>query len=1072
MEGRDNSGPGGGKGRMTAATSCRTCGTEPLENARFCHRCGSPVGESDIHAEYKQVTVLFADVVHSMDIAAAVGAERLREIMADLADRCAAVVQRYGGTVVQFTGDGLMAVYGAPVALEDHAVRACLAALGVQEEAKRLAVELADRDGVDFQLRVGLNSGQVIAGEIGSGPFGYTAVGEQVGMAQRMESVAPPGGVMLSVSTARLVEGAAALGAPEFVRIKGADKPVAAQRLLGMAERLRLIERAESNLVGRRLEVSALEGLLDRATEGHGAVVGVVGPPGIGKSRLVREVAAMAGRRGVDVFTTFCESHASQVPFRAVARLLRAATGVEGVDVEAARAQVRAKVRDADPEDLVLFDDLLGIVDPEFSLPRIDPDARRRRLTALVNAASLARKAPALYVIEDAHWIDEVSESMLAEFVTVIPQTPSLVLVTYRPEYRGALSRVSGAQSIALAPLSDPETTALVAELLGPDPSVGELRQTIADRAAGNPFFAEEIVRELAASGALRGEPGAYTSTAEIAEVSVPATLQATIAARIDRLDSKAKRTLSAAAVVGTRFGVELLTTVRVEPVVADLVAAELIDQVGFTGQPEYVFHHPLIRTVAYESQLKSDRAELHRRVAAAIKSRALSAVDQNAALIAEHLEAAGDGRAAYGWHMRAATWATNRDIAAARLSWERAQKIADALPAEDPDRAAMRIAPRTMLCGIGWRVHLNVAGARFDELRELCTAAGDKASLAIAMAALVMETVFQDRLREASQLASEAMALIESLGDPTLTVGLSFAPIHAKAHSSEWSDVLRWSQRVIDLADGDPCKGNFIFGSPLAIALMSRAIASYCLGRPGWRDDLRHGLLMGRSADPLSYARVVTYGYFAGILYGILRPDGRAVGEIEDALRIAERSSDDIALALARMTLGTALVHRHTEAERDHGHKLLSEVSGVFLRQGHNLPEVPIVDLYAARQRARRGDRDGAIPLICAAADHLFREGLLQISGVPATGVLVETLLDRGDESDVAEAQAAIERLAAAPADDGLVIREIWLLRLHALLARAYGDEAGYRDYRDRYRAMATSLGFEGHMKWAEAMP
>ena len=221
---------------MTAATACRTCGTEPLENARFCHGCGSPVAEPDAPAEYKQVTVLFADVVHSMDIAAAVGPERLREIMAELADRCAAVVQRYGSTVDKFTGDGIMAVFGAPVALEDHAVRACLAALGVQDEVKRLAEEVQARDGVDLRLRIGLNSGQVIAGEIGSGPFGYTAIGEQVGMAQRMESVAPPGAVMLSESTARLVDRSAALGEPELVQIKGANKPVAAQRLLGMGE--------------------------------------------------------------------------------------------------------------------------------------------------------------------------------------------------------------------------------------------------------------------------------------------------------------------------------------------------------------------------------------------------------------------------------------------------------------------------------------------------------------------------------------------------------------------------------------------------------------------------------------------------------------------------------------------------------------------------------------------------------------------------------------------------------------------------------------------------------------------
>src|SRR5246500_3143905 len=323
---------------MTAATACRTCGTDLRAGARFCDGCGAPVTQRDTRAEYKQVTVLFADVVHSMDIASVVGAERVREIMAGLACRCAAVVERYGGTVDKFTGDGIMAVFGAPVALEDHAVRACLAALGVQEETKRLAIEVRERDGVDLQLRVGLNSGQVIAGEIGSGPFGYTAVGEQVGMAQRMESVAPPGGVMLSASTARLVEGAATLGESELVQIKGSDQPVAGRRLLGMGEGHRAVGRVESSLVGRRWEMSAVEGLLDRAIDGHGAVVGVVGSPGIGKSRLVREVAAMATARGVEVFTTFCESHATDVPFRVVARLLRVATGIEGLDAEAGRA--------------------------------------------------------------------------------------------------------------------------------------------------------------------------------------------------------------------------------------------------------------------------------------------------------------------------------------------------------------------------------------------------------------------------------------------------------------------------------------------------------------------------------------------------------------------------------------------------------------------------------------------------------------------------------------------------------------------------------------------------------------
>jgi hypothetical protein len=324
----------------------------------------------------------------------------------------------------------------------------------------------------------------------------------------------------------------------------------------------------------------------------------------------------------------------------------------------------------------------------------------------------------------------------------------------------------------------------------------------------------------------------------------------------------------------------------------------------------------------------------------------------------------------------------------------------------------------------------------------------------------------------EASQLASEAMALIESVGDATLTVGLSAAAILAKIESGEFRDVLRWSQRVIDLADGDPSKGNFIIGSPLATAFTTRAIARCCLGRPGWPDDLRHGLDMTRTADPLSYAGVVGFTYLAGIPAGVLRPDDSAMREIEDALEVANRSGDDHVLAIAQITLGVALAHRQTDADRDHGHELLAEASDVFLRGGYLQGELPLVNVYLARERARHGDRDGAIPLMRAAVDHLFRAGQLLGLGIPAIGVLVETLLDRASDSDVVEAEAATERLAAASADDGLPGRDIWLLRLRALLAQAHGDAEAYTDLRDRYRDMAKTLGYEGHMEWAEAMP
>ena len=1041
-------------------------------NARFCHGCGAPVTQGETRAEYKQVTVLFSDVVHSMDIAAAVGAERLREIMGELVTRSGAVVKRYGGTVDKFTGDGIMAVFGAPMALEDHALRACLAALDIQRDAQQLAAEVDRRDAVKFQLRIGLNSGQVITGEIGSGTAGYTAVGEQVGMAQRMESVGPPGGVMLSASTARLVDGAAALGEPESVQIKGADEPVLARRLLGMGDRHRAVGRAESNLVGRRWEMSAVEGLLDRAVDGHGVVVGVVGSSGIGKSRLIREVAALAGRRGVEVFTTFCESHTSQIPFHGVARLLRAATGVEGLDPEAARARIRAQASDGEAEDLVLFDDLLGIADPKAPLPQIDPDARRRRLTALINSVSLARTAPALYIIEDAHWIDEVSESMFADFLAVIPQTHSVVLITYRPEYRGALAHVPGAQTISLAPLSDSETTTLLDEMLGPDPSVAGIRALIAGRAAGNPFFAQEMVRELAERGVLEGDRGGFTCRTDLAEVTVPATVQAAIAARIDRLDAAAKQTLNAAAVIGSRFTAELLTALGIDPVLDVNLRAELIDQVRFTPNAEFAFRHTLIRTVAYESQLKSDRAELHRRLAAAIQQRDPASVDQNAALIAEHMEAAGELHEAYAWHMRAGAWSAIRGIDAAPVSWKRARQIADSLPTDDPDHTAMRIAPRTLICLSAFRVNVKTSDAGFEELRDLCMAAGDKASLAIAMGGLVGEHMIHARVREASEMGSEVMALIESIGDPALIVGLSVGALAMKIETGEMADVLRLAQRVIDLAEGDPAKGNFIgLGSPLAAALASRGVARFCLALPGWRDDFDRAVAMPDRTDPFSRSIVIFWKFGLAIAHGVLVASDTALREIDEALHLAERSADDVALAVARTTMGLALVHRDSPADHERGLGLLEQVGEMCRHGRYYLSDLPLVETYTARETASRGDRDDAVARIRAAVDDLFDNGQLPYC-VLATGALVETVLDRGADGDLDEAESAIDQLAAVPTDPGFVLHEISLLRLRALLARARGDEAAYRDYRDRYRAMATQLGFEGHMKWAEAMP
>ncbi|MGZ4576199.1 MAG: AAA family ATPase [Mycobacterium sp.] len=1050
----------------TSTVACPSCGAELRATAKFCDECGSSMTTPAASAEYKQVTVLFADVVHSMDIAAAVGAERLREIMTRLVGAAATVVQRFGGTVDKFTGDGIMAVFGAPVALEDHAFRACLAALGIQEEAVRVGDEVALRDGIDLRLRVGLNSGQVITGEIGSRAFGYTAIGEQVGMAQRMESIAPPGGVMLSESTARLVEHAVALAEAEMVAIKGASDPVPARRLIATTSDHR--RRSDPRLVGRTWELNTVAALLDEAIGGAGCVIGVLGPPGIGKSRIVGEATAMARSRGVEVFTTYCESHTSDIPFHAVTGLLRAGLGVEGLDDAAARAQLRARNPDADPEDLLLLDDLLGIADPDAEVPDIEGDARRRRLTALVNAASAARTEPRLYVIEDAHWIDEVSESMLADFAAVIPRTPSMVLITYRPEYHGALAAIPGAQTMALRPLNTAQTATLIGELLGTDVSVHGLTRIISERVAGNPFFAQEIVRDLTERGALHGSQGSYLLNGEVADITVPATLQAAIAARVDRLSFGAKRTLSAAAVIGSRFAPELVTALGTDPDLDELVKAELIDQVGFAPRVEYAFRHPLIRAVAYESQLKSDRAELHRRLASAIEQREPQSADENAALIAEHLEAAGDLRAAFNWHMRAGGWLTHRDITAARASWRHARDVADRLPDADTDRAAMRISPRTLLCASAWLVGGSMAETGFDELRDLATASGDKVSLAMGMAGWLAALVVHARYREASDLATELIGVLESIGDPTLTLGLLYGAIAAKFQRGEMTETLQVARRMIELADGDATKGDLIVGSPLVGAILIGGCARCFLGDPGGRADVDRATTMAQAFDPTLRAIMLLFKYTL-VSNGVWVPDAAALRESAEVLAIAERSGDDLTLACARYVHGRTLL-THGDAHREDAFALLAAAHETALQERFTLEAATMVDLHFADEQARRGDLDGAIELARPAVEAAYASGGM-ISLAAANAALVTALLRRGGPTDLWEAQAAIDRLAAVPTELGFVVHDLWLLQMRALEAQARGDEPAYREYRDRYRAMANSLGFEGHIAWAAEM-
>jgi adenylate cyclase len=518
------------------------------------------------------------------------------------------------------------------------------------------------------------------------------------------------------------------------------------------------------------------------------------------------------------------------------------------------------------------------------------------------------------------------------------------------------------------------------------------------------------------------------------------------------------------------RFDANLLTALVDDADVTPLIDAQLIDQVSFAPRAEYGFRHPLTRTVAYGAQLKSDRAQLHQRLATAIESR--SSGDENAALMAEHLEAAGDLRAAFDWHMRAATWSTWRNIAAARSSCNRAQAVADRLPDDEPGRMALCIAPRSLLCANAYRFGAEGLEIEFGQLRSLCSAAGDQRSLAIGTCGLLMARQLEGigHEEESSRLATELTHLLDSVGDPTLTVALSVPLMSANLETGRFSTALTIAQRVIDLAGGDLVKGQILTVSPLTTAIAYRGLSRCLMGLPGWEDDFERAIAAADAIDPAMRSGVLWTVRMVPIANGVLPTDEAALRRTSEILTAAEQFGDNLVLTMARTTRGITAVYQEGP-EREAGYKLLGEFLEPSVHNRYFGNNLLVVQVHIAREKAHLGDLDGAIELVRTALDGLMAKDAAQWIA-RATAVLVESLLRRGSDADLREAQAAIERLAAYPTEPGLVLHDIWLLRLRALAAQAQGDETTYRELRDSYRKMAVELGFEGHMAWAEAMP
>jgi class 3 adenylate cyclase/tetratricopeptide (TPR) repeat protein len=747
--------------------SCPSCGHENPAGARFCNDCGAALAapaitpeprsytprhlaekilasQSALRGERKLVTVLFADVVRSMELAERVDPEEWHRLLDRLFRILAGGIHRYEGTINQYTGDGIMALFGAPIAHEDHAQRACAAALDLARELGVLARDVRRESGLEFAVRMGLNSGEVVVGRIGDDlRMDYTAQGHVVGLAARVQQLAPPDGIAVTEQTARLAAGLFDFLDRGEQSLKGATVPVRVFELRGPGQIRSRLEssraRGFSRFVGRDRELDLLEEALREAQAGRPKVVLVTAEPGAGKSRLCHELVERAP--GVPLHYARALSHGRTLPFHVVVALARSLFGVgEGASPPDVEETVRRGLETVQPDPVVLdfWLDLLGVSDHVPAPSGLDPEARRARLfrSLLDLVQARARQELTLLWVDDLHWLDPASElalEMLAAHLLAPESAGSrvLLLATTRPEYRPAWS--SQVDGLSLAPLAPHDSRTLLEDWLGSDDVLAPLRARIEARARGNPLFVEEMVRSLVERGVLRGERGAYELAGPTEEITLPETVQAVIASRIDRLADRDKDVLQAAAVVGRDVPIELLRAVVDLPgplLAASLERLSTAELLGPGASPgEHAFRHPLAQEVAYRTQLLDRRRGTHAAIARALLAVSGPAARTHAALLAHHFDEAGERLEAARWHEQAGRRVARTDPADGARHCRRVTALIADVP-ESRETLVLELTSRIALLEIGRLAGIEEREARdlFEEARAVAERLQDRA--------------------------------------------------------------------------------------------------------------------------------------------------------------------------------------------------------------------------------------------------------------------------------------------------------------------------------------------------------
>lgn len=988
-------------------------------------------------------------------------------------------VHRFEGTVDRFTGDGIMALFGAPIAQEDHARRACFAALHLADAIDVYAEELRRTHSLSFHVRMGLNSGEVIVGAIGDDShMEYTAVGHTVGLAQRMEALAEPGKAYLTEHTARLAKGYFRLRDLGAFTVRGAREPVAVAVLEGVGELRTAYEvarsRGLSRLVGRADEMAALESALARATEGSGQVVGIVGEAGVGKSRLCEEFAQSCQARGMRVHRAHGVSHGRNLPLIPALELLRQFFGVSDADSpQGARDKVTGRlelydVLDPSSEELPILFDFLEIPDLERPAPQMAPEARLRRLFRLLRHVIQRRseRETVVILLEDLHWFDPASEEFLEMLVESYPGTRTLVVTNFRPEFSAAWMRHSYYSQLPLTVLGTGPIRELIGDLLGTDPSLRMLPDQIVERTGGNPFFVEEVVRTLIEQGTLAGGPAAYRLTRRLEDLRVPATVQSLLSARIDRLAVKHKQVLQTAAVIGRTFSEPVLR--RVTELLEDdlgysltfLRSAEFLQEEALYPIAEYRFWHPLTHEVAYGSLLGDRRARIHAAVAGAIADLEPERADERAALLAQHWEAAGEALEAARWNVRAAIRSGFRDLPEAKRRWQATIRLLAGV-SESEETLELGATARVRLARIAFRLGAEPAEseALAEEARVLAERRGDPVGVAMAYYCKGFVLFGLGQLEPAIALVREAMRLGDEIGDREVSV-VRFILAYALSVTGPLPLGLSYNDEIFELASGAPDVGVGLFGtSIIPYSVFHRAWLFARMGRLEEAGSVAdRAIAIGRERTELE---LVAWALPVHALVAFLTGEGEgAVGRALEAVGLAEDLGSPFHSVLALEGLGAA----YLAAQQGKAAIRPLQDALVLARERHvALFEESSLLAYLADAYLDAGDGDAAIEaahgaVVVAQAQKarvhecqalLSRARVLRSTATPVAGETVA--------ADLAEAGAAIEEVGA----------HAWLPFLHeerALLARLEADPPKWeRELREAHR-LFLAMGARRH--------